>query len=108
MKFLTAAATAMACGVKTNNGMIGVTPDETPYSSILELLQRKGFRTGLVATSAQEYADAIRYLIAHPDEAARMGRAGREKAARLYRAQTLAAVLETLYHELLTRKGISQ
>ena len=51
-----AAATAMACGVKTNNGMIGVTPDETPYSSILELLQRKGFRTGLVATSQISHA----------------------------------------------------
>jgi alkaline phosphatase len=51
-----AAATAMACGVKTNNGMIGVTPDETPHSSILELLQRKGFRTGLVATSQISHA----------------------------------------------------
>ena len=51
-----AAATAMACGVKTNNGMIGVTPDQTPYSSVLELLREKGWRTGLVATSEISHA----------------------------------------------------
>ena len=51
-----AAATALACGVKTDNGMIGVAPDKTPYSSILELLQKKGWRTGLVATSAISHA----------------------------------------------------
>ena len=51
-----AAATAMACGVKTNNGMIGMTPDKTPYSSVLELLQKKGWRTGLVATSQISHA----------------------------------------------------
>jgi alkaline phosphatase len=51
-----AAATAMACGVKTNNGMIGMTPDKMPYSSVLELLQKKGWRTGLVATSQISHA----------------------------------------------------
>ena len=51
-----AAATAMACGVKTNNGMIGMTPDETSYSSILELLRDKGWRTGLTATSGISHA----------------------------------------------------
>lgn len=51
-----AAATAMACGVKTNNGMIGMTPDKTPYSSVLELLQKKGWRTGLVVTSQISHA----------------------------------------------------
>lgn len=51
-----AAGTAMACGVKTNNGMVGMTPDKTPYSSILELLQDKGWRTGLTATSQVSHA----------------------------------------------------
>lgn len=51
-----AAGTAMACGVKTNNGMIGMTPDKTPYSSVLELLDKKGYRTGLVATSTISHA----------------------------------------------------
>ena len=31
-------------------------PDQTPYSSILELLKKKGWRTGLVATSAISHA----------------------------------------------------
>ena len=51
-----AASTAMACGIKTDNGMIGTAPDGTPYSSILELLQKKGWRTGLVATSSISHA----------------------------------------------------
>ena len=51
-----AAATAMASGVKTNNGMIGMTPDKTPHSSILELLISDGWRSGLVATSAITHA----------------------------------------------------
>lgn len=51
-----ASGTAMACGVKTNNGMIGMSPDKTPYSSILELLDKKGWRTGLVATSTITHA----------------------------------------------------
>ncbi len=51
-----AAGTALASGVKTNNGMIGMTPDETPYCSILELAQAKGMATGLVATSTISHA----------------------------------------------------
>ena len=51
-----AAATALACGIKTNNGMIGTAPDKTSYSSILELLRKKGWRTGLVATSEISHA----------------------------------------------------
>ena len=51
-----AAGTAMACGVKTDNGMIGMAPDETSYCSILELLADQGFRTGLVATSQITHA----------------------------------------------------
>ncbi|MHC5185099.1 MAG: alkaline phosphatase, partial [Planctomycetota bacterium] len=51
-----AAGTAMACGIKTNNGMIGMDPDKVPHSSILTLLQKKGWRTGLVATSQISHA----------------------------------------------------
>ncbi|MBL7214067.1 MAG: alkaline phosphatase [Phycisphaerae bacterium] len=51
-----ASGTAMACGVKTNNGMIGMTPDKTVYSSILEVLDKKGWRTGLVVTSPISHA----------------------------------------------------
>lgn len=51
-----AAATALACGIKTDNGIIGMAPDKAPYSSILELLRNKGWRTGLVATSEISHA----------------------------------------------------
>jgi alkaline phosphatase len=51
-----AAATAMACGIKTDNGKIGVSPDATAYDTILECLRRKGWRTGLVATSTMSHA----------------------------------------------------
>ncbi len=51
-----AAGTAMACGIKTNNGMIGMTPDEVQYHSILELLAQDGWKTGLVATSQITHA----------------------------------------------------
>lgn len=51
-----AAATAIACGIKTDNGMIGMSPDHQPCSSILELLDKKGWRTGLVVTSTISHA----------------------------------------------------
>lgn len=43
-----AAATAIATGYKTNNGVIGQSPSGTPYQSILELAKAQGKRTGLV------------------------------------------------------------
>jgi len=64
--------------------------------------------TGLVANSAEEYAKALNYLFSHPVEARRMGQAGRDKAARLYRMQAITRRLEALYLELLRRKGITQ
>lgn len=51
-----AAGTALACGVKTNNAMIGMTPDGQGYCSILEAAQARGMATGLVATSTITHA----------------------------------------------------
>jgi alkaline phosphatase len=51
-----AAGTALATGVKTNNGMIGVAPDEQAYQTILEAAKAKGMATGLVATSTITHA----------------------------------------------------
>ena len=45
-----AAATAMATGYKTNNGMIAVDPDGKALSTILEYAQAKGMAVGLVTT----------------------------------------------------------
>jgi alkaline phosphatase len=51
-----AAVTAMACGIKTKNGTIGIGMDKKAYASILEVLSKKGWRTGLVATSSITHA----------------------------------------------------
>lgn len=51
-----AAATALAAGVLTYNGAIGVGPDGAPLPSILESAERRGMATGLVATSSLTHA----------------------------------------------------
>jgi len=51
-----AAATALATGHKTNNGMIGVAPDGTRLRTILEACQAKGLSAGLVVTSSVTHA----------------------------------------------------
>jgi len=51
-----AAGTAMASGVKTNNGMLAMTPDGTQYQTILEAAKDKSMATGLVVTSAITHA----------------------------------------------------
>ena len=51
-----ASGTAMACGVKTDNGMIGMTPDGQAWCTLLELAQDKGMATGLIATSTITHA----------------------------------------------------
>ena len=58
---------------------------------------------GLVAKTAEEYAGAMVWLWRNPEEARRMGLSGREKAARLYRAQEIARQLGDIYQELLAR-----
>lgn len=60
--------------------------------------------TGLVASSAEEYASAVAFLLTHPDEARAMGRCGREKARRLFRVQAVVSRLESIYLDLLTAK----
>lgn len=45
-----AAATAMACGIKTYNRAIGVRPDLTPVPSVLDVAKWAGKRTGLITT----------------------------------------------------------
>jgi alkaline phosphatase len=57
-----ASGTAMACGIKTHNGMIGMAPDKTPHISILQLLHSKGWRTGLVATSEISHATPAAFV----------------------------------------------
>ncbi|MFC7322583.1 alkaline phosphatase [Halobacillus campisalis] len=51
-----AAGTAMATGEKTNNGMVGVTPDGEELDSILSASENAGKSSGLVATSTITHA----------------------------------------------------
>lgn len=51
-----AAATALATGCKTNNGMVSVSPEGKKYLTILEAAKSKGMATGLVATSTITHA----------------------------------------------------
>ncbi|WP_181347501.1 alkaline phosphatase [Thalassobacillus sp. CUG 92003] len=51
-----AAGTAMATGQKTDNGMVGVTPDGKELTSILDASEAAGKSSGLVATSTITHA----------------------------------------------------
>ncbi len=45
-----AAATAIACGVKANNGALGVTPDGRRVESVAEVAKGKGMKVGIITT----------------------------------------------------------
>lgn len=47
-----AGGTAIACGIKTRNGMIGMSPDSVPVNSILEIAHQNKMATGIVVTSS--------------------------------------------------------
>ena len=61
-----ASATAMACGVKTYNGAIGVNSDTVSVVSILEQAEAKGKKTGLVATSTIVHATPASFIAHQP------------------------------------------
>lgn len=51
-----AGGTALACGLKTTNGMIGMSVDSLPVQSILELTEKNNLATGIVAACALTHA----------------------------------------------------
>jgi len=51
-----AAGTALASGVKTRNGMLGLDDEGKPFQTLLEAAQEKGKWTGLVATAKISHA----------------------------------------------------
>jgi alkaline phosphatase len=57
-----AGATAFATGEKTNNGMVGMSPDNQPLTSIMEIAEERGLSTGLVATSAITHATPASFI----------------------------------------------
>ena len=61
-----AAGTALACGVKTNNGMIGMTPDSLPAESILKLADKNGLSTGMVVSCDITHATPAAFVASVP------------------------------------------
>ncbi|WP_042149911.1 alkaline phosphatase [Paucisalibacillus sp. EB02] len=61
-----AAGTAMATGVKTNNGVIGLDPEGNELETILEAAEKAGKSSGLVATSTITHATPASFA-AHVD-----------------------------------------
>lgn len=57
-----AAATALAAGVKTNNGVIGQLPDGTPVPSITTTLSKAGYRTGIISSGSLNDATPAGFL----------------------------------------------
>ncbi|HPC26087.1 MAG TPA: alkaline phosphatase, partial [Paludibacteraceae bacterium] len=47
-----AGGTAIACGIKTKNGMIGMGPDSVKVTSILEISEQNQLSTGIVVACA--------------------------------------------------------
>jgi alkaline phosphatase len=56
-----ASGTAFACGHKSYNDAVGITPDGLPVGSILETAHLAGFKTGLVVTSTINHATPAVY-----------------------------------------------
>lgn len=61
-----AAGTALSTGYKTNNSMIGVTPDSLPHPSIREKAEKAGMTTGVIATYPVTNATPAAF-VAHVD-----------------------------------------
>ena len=51
-----ASGTAMSTGIKTNNKVLGISPDNIHQKSILEICKEKGYKTALIATSSIVHA----------------------------------------------------
>lgn len=57
-----AGGTALACGVKTNNKMIGMGPDSVAVESILHLAEKNGLSTGVVVACNVTHATPASFV----------------------------------------------
>jgi alkaline phosphatase len=62
-----AGGTAISSGAKTNNGMIGVRPDTSSLTSIIEFAHKAGLATGVVSTSAITHATPASFVAHNAD-----------------------------------------
>lgn len=56
-----AAGTALACGIKTNEKMIGQDPEGNAYKSLMTVAQEQGMKTGVVVTCTISHATPASY-----------------------------------------------
>jgi alkaline phosphatase len=61
-----AGGTAISSGVKTNNGSIGVDTDNKVVKTILEIAEKNGKSTGMVATSSITHATPASFIAHQP------------------------------------------
>ncbi|MDR3297286.1 MAG: alkaline phosphatase [Prevotellaceae bacterium] len=61
-----ASATAFACGQKTNNDMLGVTPDGKPLTSIASRLKARGFKVGITTSVSVDHATPAGFYAHQP------------------------------------------
>jgi alkaline phosphatase len=65
-----ASATAIACGVKTNNGWLGLDPKGNPLVSISEIARKNGFSAGLLTSEAFWGATPAAFIAKHKNRGA--------------------------------------
>jgi alkaline phosphatase len=61
-----AGATALATGVKSYNGAIGIDVDKNPKQTLMELARENGWSTGAVATVQVNHATPASFFTHHP------------------------------------------
>lgn len=60
-----ASGTAIACGKKTDNGKVGVLPDETPIDNIFDIAIKQGKSLGVVTSTSVTHATPASFLAHH-------------------------------------------
>ncbi|WP_409422317.1 alkaline phosphatase [Pseudaeromonas sp. ZJS20] len=62
-----AAGTALAAGVKTDNGVVGQLPDGTPVTTLLEQARDHGMKTGMITSTRLTHATPAAFFSKNPD-----------------------------------------
>lgn len=78
-----AAATAMATGVKTGDGLIGMSPDRAVLTTILERARQQGKSVGLITNTKVTHATPAAFAAHVPDRGTFTAIAGQMAAARI-------------------------
>lgn len=94
-----AAATAMATGVKTRKGSVGVDPENKPAANVMEAAEAKGKATGVITTVPFSHATPAAF-VAHVDS-----RASYEEIAQQMLQQSATDVIMGAGHPLFDDDG---